>query len=101
MMEGKLVLVRWLDVVSMDAWVHPDEVRGMSPMPAETVGWLVCEDEDSLTVVTTRGAREGPNTKVTGAWCPRSQVCGVIDLAEGTPMVDKPQPAVAVTEPCA
>jgi hypothetical protein len=45
-----LVLVEWKDHFSETTWVSPKDISN-KPEMCLTVGWLVKEDEDGLTVV--------------------------------------------------
>lgn len=47
-MTPKIVWVEWVDSVSRDGWLIPEEDTG--PKPIRTIGFLVKETEEALTV---------------------------------------------------
>lgn len=51
-MDGRtLVRVVWIDTVGWRAgWADQDAVNGLEPVTCETVGWLVRETKDAVTV---------------------------------------------------
>lgn len=49
-MKHPVVEVRWTDAVEMAGeWIEADKVRN-KPMPSRTVGYLVAESDDAITV---------------------------------------------------
>jgi hypothetical protein len=54
-MDGRtLVRVVWVDTVGWRAgWADADAVAGLEPITCETVGWLVRETKDAITVTDT------------------------------------------------
>lgn len=50
--KPKLVAVHWLDAASISGWESPDD-KDTTAHAAITVGWLVREDEVSLTISST------------------------------------------------
>ena len=54
-MARPLVLVTWLDHVSLDDWTDADEVKNTPLAVINTVGWVYHETEQALWVVSTSG----------------------------------------------
>jgi len=48
----RLVLIRWVDIISDSSWTPPEEVECPT---FETVGWLVFEDDSCLKIADTKG----------------------------------------------
>ena len=49
-----LVLVKWADIQSHDGpWVDMDEIPEFTPVLVETCGWVVTDEEDYITLVST------------------------------------------------
>lgn len=45
-----LVLIEWADAESQDAWTEMDDVRNV-PKKVYSVGWLLLEDDDAVTLI--------------------------------------------------
>lgn len=52
----RLVLVVWLDAVSEDAsgWKSLDLIRKQRPPRIESVGWVLCENDEFITLVSSK-----------------------------------------------
>ena len=49
-----LVLVKWVDIQSHDGpWVDMEEASEYAPVVVETVGWIITDAEDYITLVST------------------------------------------------
>lgn len=79
----ELVLIAWRDVLSSPAaWMSRAEAEDLEPVSMLTVGWIVREEADFLTVAGTRS--NDPETDLVGDInvIPRSLVSQVTRLAD-------------------
>lgn len=52
--EPKLVFVEWLDAYSSESgWKSAKKMRGQKPVRVKSVGWLVADEPDYITVAGT------------------------------------------------
>jgi hypothetical protein len=50
--EYRLVRVVWKDIQGLEgAWTSLEEIQEMAPVSIETLGWIIKEDEEHLTMV--------------------------------------------------
>lgn len=64
----KLLLVEWQDSASFDSWTSIDTLHKLKPSGCRTVGFLLSEDEDYLTLIGSHAANSH-NDSASGAMC--------------------------------
>ena len=75
----RLVLVRWWDSSGMrGGWYDFDDLDH-EPLHCETVGWLIHECEDCITVVPTRALNQ-PDHGIQGLRIPAAVVQAIVGL---------------------
>ena len=53
------VLVKWVDIASHDgAWMDLGEAKEFKPLVVETCGWLVAQNDDYITIVSSLSGEE-------------------------------------------
>ena len=78
-MNAPLVLVRWADIQSHDgAWVDMEEIPEYTPVVVETVGWIITNAPDYITLVSSLS----DDKTFTGSVCliPRGCIEATIEL---------------------
>lgn len=79
---GRLVWIRWVDSMSNDCWQSIENSRKASKdvhLTCETVGWIVDESNDRISLVQSKSAEGYVNAKMT---IPRVAVVEIVDILD-------------------
>jgi hypothetical protein len=77
-MADRLVSVKWDDATGFSRWHPREQVEALTPFSCESVGWIIKETKETLTLAATRDLSEGQLNDVN--LIPKSMVRGVVDL---------------------
>ena len=52
----RLIRIRWMDIIRPDAtWMFPEELKTLEPAKITTVGWIVDETSEQITIASSLG----------------------------------------------
>lgn len=98
-MDKRLVLVEW-----KDAWQDQENfatAHGIksthAPLLVKTLGWLVEDDEEGLSVVCEISGQSGSEVYRGRTFIPKAMVIKVTEFKLTKPKIKKPKPPVEVT----
>ena len=90
----KLVAVTWTDTVGHpdnDAWMSKDEALDMKPAPMTTVGYLLVQTEEYITVASTKSVDDKDDCFGNVNAIPRACITAVVALCDLNNCESNPQ----------
>ena len=90
----KLVAVTWTDTVGHpdnDAWMSKDEAMDMKPAPMTTVGYLLVQTEEYITVASTKSVDDKDDCFGNVNAIPRACITAVVALCDLNNCESSPQ----------
>ena len=90
----KLVAVTWTDTVGHpdnDAWMSKDEAMDMKPAPMTTVGYLLVQTEEDITVASTKSVDDKDDCFGNVNAIPRACITAVVALCDLNNCENSPQ----------
>ena len=86
---NKVVRVRWLDATHIDDDMTEAKLAGQNPVEFTTVGMVVVDDGEKLTIAGTVGHDEGENVYRDSLILPRQYIIEIAELHEVTDVQNK------------